>query len=648
MWLINASPRVRDAFPSIWPFAVLVLGSLTLWLRGQSLAQNQLPYTAGGPDSVFSQIDFAQMSLAREEWLRVVTGPKGALGKQMPSSDVVSLLDMEAPDKAVQHFDHAITLLKEQKSKEAIPLLEQAVKIYPRFVAAHNALGLAYVDQQDPRAQTEFETAAQLDENFPGPFVNLGMLALRANDFATADANLEKASFLAPKNPATLFALAFAQNGNHKYSDALQTASKVHALNHQGMAPVHYIAASAALSLHDVETMKRELNTFLQEDPTNPLAPIARNNLEPLTNPAAHLAEAATAASSSIQPVSHVDTFPNTERLQNELDAIDHDPDDAPCETCDGMLTAALPMPLNGTASPNITARSRPLHSDLFTIHKHVAETDLSFSVSHKDGLVDNLSESDIKVLDGNKPPLKILQFAPQAQLPLRLGLLIDVSGSVADRFSFEKHAAERFLQKLLSPASDLAFVAGFSTDTFVAQDFSGDPQVLTQGIERLSDSNGGTSLFDAIYYACWKLAAYPEQDRAAKVLLVLTDGQDNSSHRSLRQSIEEAQVGGVTIYAVSTGDSYLLSTDADKVLQTLAERSGGQSIFPRNMHNLDHYLDKLRDVIRSRYMIAYRPADFIPNGQYRPVRISAAKNGKRLQVHTNGGYYARADASQQ
>jgi Ca-activated chloride channel family protein len=126
---------------------------------------------------------------------------------------------------------------------------------------------------------------------------------------------------------------------------------------------------------------------------------------------------------------------------------------------------------------------------------------------------------------------------------------------------------------------------------------------------------------------------------------VILSDGEDNSSHSSLKQSIQVAEKTGVSVYAISTredirGDK----TDADKVLEALAESSGGEALFPGDMMTLGKSFDKLRDLIRSRYFIAYKPADFQANGSYRTISIVAEKNGKRLQVQARKGYHARLE----
>jgi len=639
MPLITVPPRARLTFQH--SLGLLRICAVVLCLCGAVSAQ--LPFMNAGPDSAFAQIDFAQLYMGTTNREQQKNVEQKAQRQHLVDIGLVSALDLDASNKAVEEYNQAVTLLKTQNSKQAILHLQKAIAAYPKFVLAYNTLGLAYLDQQDPRAQDAFETAAKLDPKFPGTFLNLGTLALSANDFASADANIEKAASLNPKDAKIFAALAFAQNGEHKYAEALQTIERVHALGDRGMANVHYIGAAAAMSLHDYDTMQRELCTFLAEDPTNPLAPVARQNLDALTKHKAQMALSAKAASvqqASAAPNGGVQTFPNTERLKSQLNAMQDEPETGACETC---TVPPEPSPSDPEATSERASMSPALatRGDLFTIHQVVDETALFFAVSHHGHIIDDLSVSDIQILDDNKPPNRILQFVPQSKLPLRLGLLIDTSGSVQGRFSFEKHAAEKFLEKVLNGESDLAFVAGFSTEVSVTQDFTANPAALGKGVEKLTNG-GGTSLFDAVSFACWKLAAYPEDSRVAKVLVILTDGEDNSSHRSLKQSVEEAEAKGVTVYTVSTSESIRAETDAGRVLQVLAERSGGEAMFPGDLHALDTHLSKLRDLIRSRYLIAYKPADFAPNGKYRTVHIVAQKDGQHLQVHSRKGYYAR------
>src|SRR5580692_12866354 len=593
--------------------------------QGDSSQPSQgLPFLNTGADSVMSQIDMVELYVEQQNKHTKFLEEQKLADKKLIDSGVVSALDLDAPNGAIEDFNRARTLLKAQNSKEAIKQLQKAIAGYPKFVSAHVGLGLAYVDQEDPvKAKSEFETAAKLDDKFPGSFLHLGRLALSQNDFPAAESALEKAAALQPKDVNILSVLAYAQNGTHQYGHALETAQLVHTLDHKGMANVHYVAASAAMSLKDFEAMERELNLFLGEDPTNAFAPTARQNLAALThNKAVRAAGASTPTQNPTMVASlRPSTFPNAQRLKAELGDLGSESDAGSCEDCGALVEASAAPDANRSTTSFSDSRVAPGLASGWTIRTSVDQVTLFFTVTQHGHMVNDLQESNVRVLDNNKPPDRMEQFAPQSKLPLRLALIVDTSGSVRDRFLFEKHAATKFVQKILSSHSDLAFIAGFSEENTVTQDFTSDPAELGQGIEKLANG-GGTALFDAVSFACRKLDAYPESERVARVLVILSDGEDNSSHSSLKQSIQAAERTGVTIYTVSTREDRGDKTDADSVLEMLAERTGGEAMFPGDMHSLGGSFDKLHDVIRSRYFVAYKPADFQPNGSYRTISV--------------------------
>jgi Ca-activated chloride channel homolog len=618
-----------------------------LWLASTAAAFGQLPFINAGPDSGFAQIDFAQLYLDNINRRQKLTAKQEAQDKELVDSGTVSALDLEAPNNAIEEYNRAKMLAHRQDSKEAIRHLQKAVSIYPKFVSAHVGLALAYVDQGNQSgAKSEFESAEKLDAKFPGTFLNFGLFSLSLQDYATAESQLEKAASLHPRDVKTLSALAYAQNGTHQYRQALQTSEIVHGLEHKGQANVHYVAAAAAMALKDYDAMERELTLFVDEDPTNALAPVAHKNLDAIANN-----KRLATANGASQPApggapGATQTFPNSERLRAQLSGLGTNTEAESCDSC--SVTEKGPETSDALAA-NRPAMSQPTISAggseaSWTIRTSVDQVAVFFSASSRGHMVDNVQQSEVQIRDNNKPPERILQFAPQSKLPLRLALLVDTSGSVKDRFSFEKQAAKAFLKKILL-SNDLAFIAGFSNETSVMQDFSADQGALGTGIEKLSNG-GGTSLFDAATYACWKLGEYPDDERVARVLVILSDGEDNSSHGTLKQSVQAAERTGVTVYTVSTREGPGDKTDADRILEAMAESSGGEALFPLDMATLDKSFDRLRELIRDRYFIAYKPADFRPDGSYRSISITAQKNGKRLQVRSRKGYHARIEAT--
>jgi len=275
----------------------------------------------------------------------------------------------------------------------------------------------------------------------------------------------------------------------------------------------------------------------------------------------------------------------------------------------------------------------------LTTITKRVNEVNVFFSATDKRGkFVKHLSSRDFQVLDDHKPPQSIVDFRSETDLPLRLGLLVDASGSVTSRFGFEQQAATQFLNQILRPGFDQAFVLGFNTKSQLAQDYTDKVSALSDGIERLQPG-GGTALYDAIFHACHnKLLNLSHERPMRKALIVLSDGEDNQSYVTLQQAIDMAQRAEVIIYAISTDDSGLVMR-GDGVLEKIADATGGRAFFPFKIKDITKSFGAIEDELRSQYIVAYKPAEFENDGRYRSIEIVAAN--KNLHVRSRKGYYA-------
>ena len=296
--------------------------------------------------------------------------------------------------------------------------------------------------------------------------------------------------------------------------------------------------------------------------------------------------------------------------------------------------------------TPNLSAYSAGGIGDLddsqgpiLTIHSRVNEVNVLFIATDKHGkFVRDLTQKDFTILDDHKPPQAILNFKRETDLPLHLGLLIDVSGSVDSRFDFEQSAATSFLQHTLRTGFDQAFIVGFNSHSQLAQDFTDNVQLLSASVHKLHDG-GGTALYDAVYHTCKEkfLKDRPEHP-VRKAIIVVSDGEDNQSEVSKLQAIEMAQRSEVIIYAISTDDSGLVLR-GDKVLEQLAEATGGRAFFAFKMKDITHSFDAIEDELRSQYVVSYKPADFDADGRYRSIEISSLK--KDLQVRARKGYFA-------
>jgi Ca-activated chloride channel family protein len=275
----------------------------------------------------------------------------------------------------------------------------------------------------------------------------------------------------------------------------------------------------------------------------------------------------------------------------------------------------------------------------LVTLHARVNEVNVLFIATDKHGkFVRDLGEKDFNILDDHKPPQAILNFRRETDLPLHMGLLIDVSGSVDSRFDFEQTAATAFLQHTLRTGFDKAFLVGFNSHSQMAQDYTDKVDLLALGVHKLH-SGGGTALYDAVYHACKEKFLKDRPDRPVrKAIIIVSDGEDNQSEVSKAQAIEMAQRSEVIIYAISTDDSGLVMR-GDKVLEQLAEATGGRAFFPFKMKDITHSFAAIEDELRSQYVVSYKPADFDADGRYRSIEISTLK--KDLQVRARKGYFA-------
>jgi VWFA-related protein len=228
---------------------------------------------------------------------------------------------------------------------------------------------------------------------------------------------------------------------------------------------------------------------------------------------------------------------------------------------------------------------SKPAASDdqdekLTTIVKQVDEVNVVFTVTDKRSkFVTDLKKEDFQVMD-DKKPAPIRSFRAETNLPLRVGLLIDASNSIRDRFKFEQDAAIEFLNQIVH-LQDQAFVLGFDTTPEVTQNFTNNTEALAKGV-RMLRPGGGTALYDAVYYAARDEIMAKDKSTTAtrRAIILLSDGDDNQSRVSRDEAVEMAQKAEVIIYTISTNTSGT-KQKGDKVLEYFAEKTGGRAFFP-------------------------------------------------------------------
>jgi len=287
----------------------------------------------------------------------------------------------------------------------------------------------------------------------------------------------------------------------------------------------------------------------------------------------------------------------------------------------------------------------------------------LATVLNRRNKLVSDLNEEDFKILDDNVPQ-SIRYFSRQSDIPLRIGLLLDTSNSIRDRIKFEQDAAVNFLYTVLRRGKDQAFAMTFDDEPQMIQTFTGDTGMLRDHILK-TRAGGGTAVYDAIYDACAKQLSNPplppgdQPDTVRRVMILISDGEDNLSDHTRAEAIEMAQRTGVVIYTISTSIQWVTTTaekdcratgtckyhltDGDKVLQGLAEETGGRSFYPYHVDDLDQSFQDIGDELRNQYQITYSPSNFVPNGKYHRIKIETPKfNG--YQARARRGYYARPE----
>jgi VWFA-related protein len=326
---------------------------------------------------------------------------------------------------------------------------------------------------------------------------------------------------------------------------------------------------------------------------------------------ASALAQSAPAASPATTSVAHSSSVPPSSNAVQP----DQKPSDPTTPTADDSLT---------------------------TIRATANEVNVVFTVTDKHGRrITDLKESDFHVLDDNKPPQEIRSFHAETNLPLQVGLLIDASNSVRDRFKFEQQSAIEFLNQTIHPRYDQAFVVGFDVTPEVTQDFTDNTELLAKGVRELRPG-GGTALYDALYYACRdKLMKVPKSTNVRRAIILLSDGEDNQSHVTREEAIEMAQRAEAIVYTISTNVSGTKGA-GDKVLERIADATGGRPFFPFQIRDVANAFAEIQDELRSQYAISYKPADLKADGHYRTIEI-VANDRKNLRVRSRRGWYAPA-----
>lgn len=311
---------------------------------------------------------------------------------------------------------------------------------------------------------------------------------------------------------------------------------------------------------------------------------------------------------------------------------------DAPKSDASKPDPQAAAPPVADPATP--PASDTPVEDEITRFKIGSNEVNVVFTVTDKHGKqIIDLRQTDFRVLDDNRPVEQIRSFRAETNLPLQVGLLIDASNSVRDRFKFEQESAIEFLNQAIRLRYDHAFVVGFDAVPEVTQDYTDDTEKLAHGVRELRPG-GGTAMFDAIFFACRdKLLKSSRAIPTRRAIILLSDGEDNLSHVSREEAIEMAQRAEAIIYTISTNISGVKG-QGDKVLERIADATGGRAFFPFQIRDVANDFAEIQNELRSQYAVSYKPGDFKADGHYRTIEI-VANDRKNLHVRSRRGYYA-------
>ena len=276
---------------------------------------------------------------------------------------------------------------------------------------------------------------------------------------------------------------------------------------------------------------------------------------------------------------------------------------------------------------PVFTADSR-----LVVVHASVLD--------QKGKLVTNLQEPAFKVLEnGVEQPIKIFR---REDIPVSLGIIIDNSGSMRDKRSRVAAAALNLVRA--SNPQDEVFIVNFNDDAYLDQPFTSNIKKMEEALDRM-ETKGGTAMRDAISMSMDYLKDKAKKDK--KVLVVITDGNDNTSNINLEELMRKAQQSDVLIYSIGilSEEEPRESKKAKRAMHDLALASGAMDYYPKDLEDVDKAVPEIAHEIRNQYTLAYSPLNLALDGTFRKITVTVNAPG-HPNVRSRNGYYANANAN--
>jgi Ca-activated chloride channel family protein len=262
----------------------------------------------------------------------------------------------------------------------------------------------------------------------------------------------------------------------------------------------------------------------------------------------------------------------------------------------------------------------------------------LNVTVADKSGhLITNLPQSAFSIFENGI--LQQIKLFKREDVPVSMGLIIDNSGSMRERRQAVESAALALVKD--SNKQDEVFIVNFNDEAYLDADFTSDEKIMEQGLTKI-DSRGGTAMRDAIRMSIDHLKEKAKRDK--KVLLVVTDGNDNASNIALEPLIKLAQQDDVLIYAIGilSDEDKKEAKKAERALNLIVESTGGQVFYPKDVSEVDKLAHQVARDIRNQYTIAYTSTNSALDGTYRQIKVSVKGPGNPV-ARTRSGYYATA-----
>jgi VWFA-related protein len=268
------------------------------------------------------------------------------------------------------------------------------------------------------------------------------------------------------------------------------------------------------------------------------------------------------------------------------------------------------------------------------TIRKRVDEVNLTFTVTDGRGrFLTGLTQENFKILDDHLPPASVHRFQSLTELPLRICVVFDASDSITNYLKYQQDVAIAFLKRIVRPAVDKACLIKFTNKPVLVQSFTGDVEKLEQSVRRVTVS-GTTAVWDALNFTSETMAQEESDVPVRRAVILITDGDDNSSHVPFEQALQSILRAEIAVEVVNTIPINIPRPE----LKRLAVSTGGTVWLGGKPKQLAVSLGKIEQSLRSQYFVAYRPSGELAPGQFRKIQMKPRGHHGKIAYRT--GYF--------